>query len=278
MAASGSAGINDGKIRMRKGMVSGIKGVLMGMLFGLFLAGILIELFLVLPVVRIMEGIYGSNPDRMQGVQRRLMGAWIVLLRVTGMLKASAPRGEPFDGPCVVVSNHPGLFDVLFLIRDIPRMSVLVKPSLARKLPLGPIFRSAGYVLAPDGRNVSPLASLQAAVERIRSGQKFLLFPEGTRSPKGGLLPFKTGAFRIAGMAGVPIQPVLIRNMPPFLPKEDKWYFPPSPISLLEMEFWEPVGPPEMGEEEAFAQELEHRYRRALGVNRDAVEQSTRGG
>ena len=116
------------------------------------------------------------------------------------------------------------------------------------------------------------------AVERIRSGQKFLLFPEGTRSPKGGLLPFKPGAFRIAGMARVPIQPVLIRNMPPFLPKEDKWYFPPSPISSLEMEFWEPVGPPERGKEEELARELEHRYRSALGMNRDAPEKRDAGG
>ena len=74
---------------MSKGIMSGIKGVLMGMLFGLFLVGILVELLLVLPVIRIMEGTHGSRPDRMQGVQRSLMGAWLVLLRVTGMLKAS---------------------------------------------------------------------------------------------------------------------------------------------------------------------------------------------
>jgi 1-acyl-sn-glycerol-3-phosphate acyltransferase len=67
-------------------------------------------------------------------------------------------------------------------------------------------------------------------------------------------------------MTDVPIQPVLIRNNPPFLPKEDRWYFPRKEISRFRMEFWEPVMPPEKGEEKKFAMELEQRFRKALGI------------
>jgi 1-acyl-sn-glycerol-3-phosphate acyltransferase len=80
------------------------------------------------------------------------------------------------------------------------------------------------------------------------------------------LRKFKAGAFRIARMTNVPIQPVLIRNTPPFMPKEDKWYFPPWQISSLEMEFWEPILPPETGKEKEFTQALENRYKHALGL------------
>ena len=86
----------------------------------------------------------------MQGTIRILVGFWLLLLRGCGLLAKRAGKGSPCAGPCVIVSNHPGLFDVLFLIRDIPRMSVMVKRSLATQLPLGPIFRAAGYVLSPD--------------------------------------------------------------------------------------------------------------------------------
>ena len=250
-------------------LIRAIKGLSMIVLFGLFLAGILTELFFVLPFVWCLDRILGPEPDRMQRVHRVLLSFWIRMLRLCGLLRANPTHGKPIDGPCMVVANHPGLFDVLFLIRDIPRLSILVKRTLAQKLPLGPIFRSAGYVLSTDIGENNPLESIMGATEKLRRGYKFLIFPEGTRSPKGGLRKFKAGAFRIARMGKVPIQPVLLRNHPPFMPKEDKWYFPPWQISRLEMEFWEPILPPETGKEKDYARMLENRYRHALGIERN---------
>ncbi len=259
-------------------IIRATKGILMGMLFALFFAGIVLELLWLMPAVWLMDRMRGPDPDRIPRINQSLMRTWLFLLRMAGMLRPSTFRGSPYDGPCLMVSNHPGLFDVLFFIRDIPKLSVLVKPSLARKLPLSPVFRRSGYVLAPSGRDVSPLTVLHEAVERIRNGRTFLLFPEGTRSPKGGLRPFRPGVFRIAHLAGVPVQPVLIRNIPPFLPKEDKWYFPPAPLSPFVMEFWEPMDPPEPGKEAAFVKTLERRYRKALGLSQAVTEPSLAGG
>lgn len=237
----------------------------MTVLFGMFLGGIFVELFLVLPLIWCLEKIYGPEPDRMQRSHRILLSFWIEMLELCGLLSAKPAIGKPFDGPCVVISNHPGLFDVLFLIRDIPRLSVLVKRTLAKKLPLGPIFRSAGYILSTDVEGNSPVSTMLDAAEKIRRGYKFLIFPEGSRSPKGGLRKFKVGAFRIARMMNVPVQPVLIRNIPPFIPKEDKWYLPPWKISRLEMEYWEPILPPQLGKEKEYARRLENRYKHVLG-------------
>ena len=142
----------------------------------------------------------------------------------------------------------------------------MVKKSLARKLPLGPVFRSAGYVLSPDFEARGPFQCVDEAIEKIRMGYKFMIFPEATRSPKGDLGKFSAGPFMLARLSNVPLQPVFARNNPPFLPKEDKWYFPPLRISTLEIEFWEPMAPPEAGQEREFAKNLEARYREALGL------------
>jgi len=243
-----------------------IKGFLMGALFGVFLLGIFIELLIALPILWVLNRILGPQPYRMQWTIRILVTLWLFLLRGCGLLKTGQLKGKPFDGSCVIVSNHPGLFDVLFLIRDVPRMSVMVKQSLARKLPLGPVFRSAGYVLSPDFEQRGPFQCLDEAIEKIHMGYKFMIFPEATRSPKGDLGKFNAGPFMLARLSNVPLQPLFVRNDPPFLPKEEKWYFPPSRVSTLEIEFWEPMAPPRAGQEREFAKDLEARYRKALGL------------
>jgi 1-acyl-sn-glycerol-3-phosphate acyltransferase len=243
-----------------------IKGLLLTALFGVFLLGIFFELLVALPIILALNKARGSEPCRMQWTIRILVRFWLFLLRACGLLAARAIKGKPFGGPCVVVSNHPGLFDVLFLIRDVPCMSVMVKRSLARSLPLGPVFRSAGYVLSPDFEQRGPFQVMDEAIEKIRKGYKFMIFPEATRSPKGNLGRFNPGPFMLARLSNVPVQPLLIRNAPPFLPKEDKWYSLPSRVSTLEIEFWEPIAPPGAGQERGFARELEARYRKALGL------------
>jgi len=243
-----------------------MKGLLMGALFGVFLLGIFFELLITLPILWVLNRILGPQHYRMQWTIRILVSLWLFLLRGCGLLKARELKGKPFDGPCVIVSNHPGLFDVLFLIRDVPRMSVMVKQSLARKLPLGPVFRSAGYVLSPDFEQRGPFQCLDEAIEKIYMGYKFMIFPEATRSPKGDLGRFNAGPFMLARLSNVPLQPLFVRNDPPFLPKEEKWYFPPSRVSTLEIEFWEPMAPPRVGQEREFAKDLETRYRKALGL------------
>jgi 1-acyl-sn-glycerol-3-phosphate acyltransferase len=246
-------------------MIRAMKGLGMLFMFGTFLVGIFVFLLGILPLSWVLDRLAGERP-RVERAARVGFGWWLGFMGVMGLVRSVPLRGNVFSGPCVVVANHPGLFDVLFLIRDIPSLSVLVKTSLAKKLPLGPVLRSLEYVLVPDFDRVNPLDTAEETLEKIQKGRKVLLFPEGTRSPSGSLRTFRAGAFKIARMTGAPIQPVLIRNTPPFLPKEEPWYFPPRQISRLAVEFWDPLPPPEKGEERAFARRLEQRYREALGL------------
>jgi 1-acyl-sn-glycerol-3-phosphate acyltransferase len=56
-------------------------------------------------------------------------------------------------------------------------------------------------------------------IEGIKAGKSLAVFPEGTRTPDGRLQAFKSGAFKIAVKAGVPIVPVSIRGTFRLLPK-----------------------------------------------------------
>ena len=254
-----------------------IKGILMGVLYGIFFLGILCELFVFLPVVAVLNRLLGQQHYRMQWALRVLLSLWLRFLWACRLLVSMPSKGKPVQGPCVVVSNHPGLFDILFLIRDIPRMGVMVKRALVRSLPLGPLFRSAGYVLSPDYEHGSPLQSLDEAIAKIQKDYKFMVFPETTRSPKGGLGKFSAGPFMLARLSNVPVQPVFIKNDPPFMPKEDKWYFPPFHASTIQLEYWEPLAPPWAGKEREFAKDLEARYRAALSLARGGSIESSRG-
>jgi len=251
---------------MLETIIRALKGFSMGALFGLFLMGILFVLLIVLPILLILDRVLGPKPYRMQTVIRVIIRYWLFVMQGCGLLSSKNGKGKPMDGPCVIVSNHPGLFDVLFLIRDIPYLSIMVKRTLATKLPLGPIFRSAGYILSPDFEQRSPLDCLEEAREQINQGYKFMIFPETTRSPKGQLGKFQAGAFLLARLSNVPVQPLLIKNDPPFLPKEDRWYFPPFRVSWLSIDFWEPIAHPKGGQERELARNLETRYRKALGL------------
>ena len=237
----------------------------MTMLFAIFGLGIFCELTFIAPLFLIEKRISRTNSYRLRLINRRLLSIFLSLLKLGGLLKWDASTGKPFEGACVVVANHPGLFDVLILIRDIPGLTVMAKRALQDKLLFGPIFELSGYLFSPDFSSVATATeTIRQATSKLLEGHKFLLFPEGTRSPKGDLLPFKHGAFKIAQRAGVPVQPVLIRNDPPFLPHEDRWCFPPAGVSVVRCEYWDPLPPPLPGEEKAMAKALEERYRRAL--------------
>jgi 1-acyl-sn-glycerol-3-phosphate acyltransferase len=117
----------------------------------------------------------------------------------------------PRDQPVIFMSNHQGNFDIPALFQAIPiRFNWLAKEELF-KIPLfGRSMLSAGYIPVNRGDGRDSLKSLDRAAELVRGGTSIAIFPEGTRSNNGNLLPFKRGGFILAAKAAVPIIPVSI--------------------------------------------------------------------
>ena len=116
--------------------------------------------------------------------------------------------------PAVYAVNHasnvepPILFDSLRSL--FPRLRILYKAEL-RSLPiLTRAFDLAGFVPLERGNPEQSLPAIDAAAKALQEGNSFLIFPEGTRSRSGALLPFKKGGFIMALKAQVPVVPVAI--------------------------------------------------------------------
>jgi 1-acyl-sn-glycerol-3-phosphate acyltransferase len=104
----------------------------------------------------------------------------------------------------------PVIFDVLHQL--FPRLRILYKAEL-RKLPiLVRAFDLAGFIPLERGNRDQSLPAIERAADALRAGNSFLIFPEGTRSRTGELLPFKKGGFIMALKAQAPIVPIAIKG------------------------------------------------------------------
>ena len=126
-------------------------------------------------------------------------------------LKVVGIEHLPAQGPVVYMSNHQGNFDIPALFAGLPvQFRWLAKAELFRIPLFGLTMRVAGYI--PIERKDRRLAvqSMNLAAERVAAGTSLMIFPEGTRSPDGQLLPFKKGGFILALQAQAPIVPIAI--------------------------------------------------------------------
>jgi len=119
----------------------------------------------------------------------------------------------PTEGPVIYMGNHQGNFDILALTRAIPRLFSWVAKEELFKVPVfGAAMRRAGYIPLDRSDGRKALKSMNQAAGRIAAGASVVIFPEGTRTKDGSLLPFKRGAFILAAKAGVPIVPFTING------------------------------------------------------------------
>jgi 1-acyl-sn-glycerol-3-phosphate acyltransferase len=132
------------------------------------------------------------------------------------------------SGPFVLVANHPTLIDAVLVLAAHPSICCVAKGELFRSPIVGRALRAGAHINAGDGKAGAGAAVALGALERLRGGDPVLVFPEGTRSPAGGLGHFKSGAFRIANWAHVPLVPVLIRASPRCLMRGVPWYTVPD--------------------------------------------------
>jgi 1-acyl-sn-glycerol-3-phosphate acyltransferase len=136
-----------------------------------------------------------------------LFSFFVGYLRVFGLIELDA--GElavlhDCDG-LIVVANHPGLLDAVLMVSQLPRAVCLMKGSLARNIIFSGTARLAGYI-----HNESSLGLVKKCEERLDEGANLLVFPEGTRTVGGKLLPFKMGFALAAVLTRSPVQTVII--------------------------------------------------------------------
>jgi 1-acyl-sn-glycerol-3-phosphate acyltransferase len=134
-----------------------------------------------------------------------------IRLRVTGLDQV------PRDRAVVYCPNHESNLDAPVVFRALygahPHLRALYKAEM-RKLPvLGRAMEIAGFIPVERQNRDEAIAAVEAAVAAVGAGRAFLIFPEGTRSRTGDLLPFKKGGFVLAIKGGAPIVPVAMQGL-----------------------------------------------------------------
>jgi len=126
--------------------------------------------------------------------------------------------------PYVFMCNHLSFLDAPLLVTVIGRpVRFIVKRFVFRIPVLGLGMRFAGYVPLDKEGVGEGRKRIARAVELIRTrGYSFLIYPEGTRSWEGALLPFRRGGFFLAIDAGAPIVPVSVRGTYELMPRGTK--------------------------------------------------------
>ena len=145
------------------------------------------------------------------------------------------------DRAAVYAVNHASNVEppILFFALSplFPKLRILYKAEL-RKLPiLTRAFDIAGFVPLQRGNRDQSLPAIERAAAALRDGNSFLIFPEGTRSRTGQLLPFKKGGFVMALKAQAPVVPVAIKGARDAMRKGSPWIQP----VLVEVIFGEPI-------------------------------------
>jgi 1-acyl-sn-glycerol-3-phosphate acyltransferase len=134
----------------------------------------------------------------------------------------------------MIVANHPSLLDVVFLMGHVDQANCVVKHSLLRNIfTAGPV-RSAAYITNDENANM-----IDRAADVLKAGETLIVFPEGTRTPRGQPPRFHRGACAIALRGAAVVTPVVIRMAPRSLTKGEPWYRIPN----RRMHFIFSVGP-----------------------------------
>src|SRR4029450_1478051 len=127
----------------------------------------------------------------------------------------------------IFTPNHQSLIEVPLFVAYLGRNPAYLGKKEIFKYPVfGYGIRLIGAV--PVARSNSPAAveSAKAATKNLRRGKSYVVYPEGTRSRDGRMLPFKKGAFMMAIDAGVPVVPVTVSGATRIMPKAQVKVFP----------------------------------------------------
>src|SRR5579883_3672340 len=168
---------------------------------------------LAITMVTIVAGlpllIYAAISGNVNPLYRAGVASVVWICRVAGMrTRVEGVENIP-AGTCLFAANHTSNADAPAIVGAIPRrIAILAKRSLFAIPIVGTAFRIAQFVPVDRAHPERAAASIDLAAERMKRGVSFLIYPEGTRSPDGRLLPFRRGAFVLAIKAGVPVVPV----------------------------------------------------------------------
>lgn len=138
------------------------------------------------------------------------------------------PRGQ-----CIYMANHQSNIDPLIVFTVLPeRIAFMGKKQLWSVPILGAALRLGEFIPVHREVKEEARASVEEALEVLQRGTvSLMVYPEGTRSFDGRLLPFKGGVFLLAIRSGLPIVPLTLDGATDVMPKAS-WQVYPKVVTV----------------------------------------------
>lgn len=215
-----------------------------GISFAVFGIGGLVLALFCFPVLRIVTKDPRQREARAQVLVHLAFRFHVWVMERLGVCRFSVRGAERLREPGghLIVANHPTLIDVVLIGSLMPQLACLVKTDVARNPFMRGVVRVAGYVPNDLGEAV-----VESCAARLREGRSLLLFPEGTRSMKGGELgSFHRGAAHVALSSGRCLLPLVIHCAPRALTRGQHWYDVGDRPMNFTIEVGEPIDPREL--------------------------------
>jgi 1-acyl-sn-glycerol-3-phosphate acyltransferase len=185
----------------------------------------------------ILFGLFDPHGKHVYGIGR--LWAWLILtlggvaIRVHGLERLDSRQRYLF------MVNHQSNLDILVLLQSLAGFQLrwLAKKELLWVPLFGWAMWAGKHIPVDRAARAGALGTLRKAATRMANGISVVVFPEGTRSLDGRLLPFKRGGFLLAAKTGAAIVPVTITGTQKILPKGE-WRLRPG---IVEVHVSEPI-------------------------------------
>ena len=140
---------------------------------------------------------------------------WILFIKVKVKGRENIDKNTSY----IFVANHQGAFDIFSIYGFLDHnFKWLMKKSLEKIFMVGPACRRAGHIFVDDSKISAIKNTILQAEDTLKDGMSLVIFPEGSRSWDGKMIPFKRGAFMLASEFNLPVVPLTIdgsfRRMP----------------------------------------------------------------
>ncbi|MDE7402972.1 MAG: 1-acyl-sn-glycerol-3-phosphate acyltransferase [Muribaculaceae bacterium] len=164
----------------------------------------------------------------------------IFLMRVEVSGRENIKKGESY----VFVANHQGAYDIWTIFGYLNHnFRWLMKKELEKIFAVGWACRKAGFVFVDDSSIHGIKETIADAEKTLKGGMSVVIFPEGSRSWDGKMIPFKRGAFMLAAEFGMPVVPLTIDGSFRAMPRTT-YFMNPTTIRLV---IHKPIYPGEKG-------------------------------
>ena len=183
----------------------------------LILIATILILYLIIGIpVLLIEWVIGKFNPRARDISslRMVQAAFKLMLWITGSdITYIGHENVPKDQAVLYVGNHCSYFDILLTYSMCPDLTGYVAKAEMPKVPLLRDWMRVINCLFMDRDDMrQQVKTIVEGINLLKKGKSLIIFPEGTRSKDGNMIPFKEGSMKMASKTGCPIIPIAITN------------------------------------------------------------------